>query len=231
MPYGRHAEVADDKALVPVLGGIEINMRFSWCISLLVSSLVGSLFLISARPLAAEDKKSDDKGDLPGPFHPYNITGEYQGKFHCLVCDHGLFPGALVFIRGADPSKEVQSLLTGLNEIAKKDEKARFEVFAIFLDSELNYSLTGDNKIDDRRDELADKLRPLQKQLGLDHTVFALEAEKNLKGFNLGEKDAVTVILYSKVKIVDRFAFEKLDAKDVDAILAAAREKLISKKK
>jgi hypothetical protein len=206
-------------------------MRFSWLLTLLVSGMVGSLLVIPTARLAADEKKSEDKGDLPGSFHPYNITGDYAGKFHCLVCDHGLFPGALVFVRGTDPSKEVQSLLTGLNDIAKKDEKSRFQVFAVFLDSELTNSLTGDNKIDDRRDELTEKLRPLQKQLGLDHTVFALEAENNLKGFNLGEKDAVTVFLYSKVKIVDRFAFEKIEAKDVDVILAAAREKLVIKKK
>ncbi|MFL5244716.1 MAG: hypothetical protein ACJ8FY_21650 [Gemmataceae bacterium] len=206
-------------------------MRFSWLLTLLVSGMVGSLLAIPTPRLAADEKKSDDKGDLPGPFHPYNITGDYAGKFHCLVCDNGLFPGALVFVRGADPSKEVQSLLTGLNDLAKKNEKARFEVFAVFLDSELSSSLTGDNKIDDRRDELTEKLRPLQKQLGLDHTVFALEAENNLKGFKLGEKDAVTVFLYSKVKIVDRFAFERIESKDVDAILAAASDKLVAKKK
>src|SRR5262249_50273091 len=133
--------------------------------------------------------------------------------------------------RGTSPTKEVQDLLKGLNDIAKKDPKARLEISAIFLDSELTSSLTGDNKIDDRREELADKLRPLQKQWGLDHTVFALEAEKKLKDFNLGEKDEVTVVLYSNLKVVDHFGLAKLEAKDVERILTAARDKLTSRKK
>jgi hypothetical protein len=181
--------------------------------------------------LAAEDKNSN-KGDLPGAFHPYNVTGPNEGTFHCLVCDHGLFPGALVFIRGSQPTKEVQDLLIGLNTIAKNNEKARFAIFAIFLDPDLATTLTGDNKTDDRRQEIAEKLRPLQKgDEKYDHVIFALEAEKNLKDYNLGEKDAVTVVLFSKVKVVERFAFENLTEKDWKAVVAATKEKLFPGKK
>jgi hypothetical protein len=177
--------------------------------------------------LAAEDKNPPDKGDLPGAFHPYNVTGPNEGTFHCLVCDHGLFPGILVFVRGTDPSEE---LLKGLNKIAKENEKARLAIFVVFLDPDLATSLTGDNKTDDKRQEIAEKLRPSQKQWDLDHVIFALEAEKNLKDFNLGEKDAVTVILFSKLKVVERLVFEK-EKLDIQAVLTATREKLLPGKK
>jgi hypothetical protein len=194
------------------------------------SQVFGLLALIGMTTcLTAEDKTADDKGDLPGTFHPYNVTGPNEGTFHCVVCDHGLFPGAVVFIRGTTPTDEVQKLLEKLNNVAKENEKARFAIFAVFLDPELAASLTGDNKTDDRRQEDAEKLRPLQKGKGLDHVIFALEAEKNLKDFNLGEKD-VTVILFSKLKVMDRFSFEA-DKLDTKAVETAVREKLLPAKK
>jgi hypothetical protein len=201
-------------------------MRYRFC------QVFGLLALIGMTTcLTAEDKNTSDKGDLPGAFHPYNVTGPNEGTFHCVVCDHGLFPGALLFIRGTEPTDEVQALLKGLNTIAKSNEKARFAIFAVFLDPELPTSLTGDNKTDDRRQEITEKLRPIQKQEGYDHAIFALEAEKNLKAYNLGEKDAVTVVLFSKLKVVERFAFEKLEKKDVETVMAATREKLFPGKK
>lgn len=184
-----------------------------------------------AAPLAAECKKADDAADLPGAFHPYVLNGPHEGQFHCVVCDHGLFPGAIVFIRGTEVSDETSKLLKGLNSVAKSHEKARFAIFAVFLDADLSSSLTGDNKTDDRRQELADKLRPIQKQEGYDHAIFALEAEKHLKDYKMGEKDAVTVILFSKLKVVDRFQFENLDSKGVEAVLTSARERLVPQKK
>jgi hypothetical protein len=195
-----------------------------------MSFMFGLAFM--AAPLAAEDKKPDDQADLPGAFHPYVLNGPHEGQFHCVVCDHGLFPGAIVFVRGTDLSDETSKLLKGLNSIAKGNEKARFAIFAVFLDPDLSTSLTGDNKTDDRRQEIADKLRPIQKQdPELDHVIFALEAEKNLKDYKLGEKDAVTVVLFSKIKVVERFAFENLDAKGREAVFAATREKLVPQKK
>jgi hypothetical protein len=191
--------------------------------------VVGLAFV--AGPLAADDKKPEDKTDLPGAFHPYNVTGPNEGKFHCIVCDHGLFPGALVFIRGTEPTKEVLDLLKGLNSLAQNHKKARFAILAVFLDPDLSTSLTGDNKTDDRRQEIADKLRPIQKQEGYDHAIFALEAEKHLKEYKLGEKDAVTVVLFSKLKVVERFAFEKLEDKDVKAVLEATQGKMFPGKK
>src|SRR5262249_8806910 len=36
---------------------------------------------------------------IPGPFHYPNINGVHAGNPHCLVCEFGLRPAVLIFVR------------------------------------------------------------------------------------------------------------------------------------
>src|SRR5207249_1880187 len=68
--------------------------------------------------------------DVPGPFHPLNVTGEYKGKKHCLYCSNGVNPVAVVFAREASPA--VAKLLKKLDEATVKNADAKMGSFAVF---------------------------------------------------------------------------------------------------
>src|SRR5437016_3568144 len=53
--------------------------------------------------------------DLPGAFHPLNVTGPRKGNYHCLVSDYGLNPNVLIFSRDLDFGNELKSLLKQLD--------------------------------------------------------------------------------------------------------------------
>src|SRR5687768_13836652 len=41
---------------------------------------------------------------VPGPFHPLNVTGDNAGKKHCLFCENGDRPVAMIFAREVSPA-------------------------------------------------------------------------------------------------------------------------------
>src|SRR5687767_12063068 len=57
--------------------------------------------------------------EVPGPFHPLNVTGEHAGKKACLYCSNGINPVAVVFAREANPA--VAKLLKQLDEATVKN--------------------------------------------------------------------------------------------------------------
>src|SRR5271165_3880508 len=60
--------------------------------------------------------------EVPGPFHPMNVTGEAAGKKNCLYCANGANPVVAVFARNANP--EVAALLKKLDQATVKNSKA-----------------------------------------------------------------------------------------------------------
>src|SRR5438128_1806253 len=79
-----------------------------------VSLLAVPLVVLAVGLPSATPQGVRDKPDLPGPFLPYNVTGKFgrttktendkqidvPGNFHCLITEHGLDPGVLIFVRG-----------------------------------------------------------------------------------------------------------------------------------
>src|SRR6266511_445780 len=123
----------------------------------LVTVVVAVLFLATpALPAPAAPPAPEQLPDLPGPFHPYNVTGkdQHRGTYHCLVSEHGLDPVVLVFVRGNEPTDAVKKLLAGLDEAVDKNQKARLRVVVVFLSDDLA-DVVKDN---DKRDALAPKL-------------------------------------------------------------------------
>ena len=53
--------------------------------------------------VGADLKSGPQTGEkVPGPFHPYNVTGEDAGKVACLYCKGGDDPVVAVFARSSD---------------------------------------------------------------------------------------------------------------------------------
>jgi hypothetical protein len=161
---------------------------------------------------------------LPGAFHPFNATGEFAGRPHCLVCEHGLLPTVLVFARepvGAD--SPLAKLLKALDAAAEKGKAVGLGGFAVFLTD-------GSQDIDSRRD-LAKRLQDLAEALKLKHLVLALDSAAGPKDYNINKEAEVTVVVYHKHKVLANFTYKKdaLNDEAIKAILAEA-EKLAPEK-
>jgi hypothetical protein len=128
--------------------------------------------------LAVPTGRSQDFRDLPnlpGAFHPYNATGPFAGRFHCLVTEHDLDPAVLLFVRGVDgtlkdgdlrvASKEqleqLKPLLVRLENLAEKNPATRVETYVIFYGGGLPNVVLND----DERDKLDKDLKALALEL------------------------------------------------------------------
>jgi hypothetical protein len=182
------------------------------------------LAMVLATPLLSADDKPDggdkvkglEKGkDLPGPFHPYNVTGPRAQRFHCLVTQGSLDPVVMVVVRDLDFSEGLKLLETQLDNRIAKNLNVRLNSFTVFLtDDQTNIV-----KDDDKRDELAGKVEDFSKQLMLKNVVLCLDSKSDLE--NYGLNDDVTVVLANKYKVVSvhRLKKDQLNADTVKQII------------
>jgi hypothetical protein len=178
--------------------------------------------------VAADDPKPSGLKpgtDIPGPFTPYNVTGKHKGRFHCFLCEHGLDPAVLVFVRGSDGGKEVEELLQTLDGVSKDNARARLAVYGVFLDDE--FDLVAD---DDKREVASKKVE--DQGTKLERAILALESRKNLAKYRLDDNAEVIVVLYDRYKIKDvkNFPKGKPDSAAIKALKSEVLEKLIKKK-
>lgn len=171
-------------------------------------------------PAAEGGLKPND--NLPGSFMPYNVTGTYRGRYHCLVSDYGLEPTVIVFVRDLDASDALKDLLKQLEDRIVKNPATRLHAFAVFVSSELPDILSND----DKRDELAKKVEDLSNSLALKNVVCCLDSPKDVEKYGLGEA-RVTALLYNKYRVVSVHTLPKGDeAGQVAKIMADVSEKL-----
>src|SRR5436305_1860015 len=99
---------------------------------------------------------------VPGPFHPFNVTGEDAGREACLYCKHGESPVAVVFARNPDDPM-TRKLLKALDAETVKHAKAEMGSFAVFC--------TGN------KDKVEPKLKELAQKEGLKQLTLAIEGK------------------------------------------------------
>ncbi len=195
--------------------------------------LAAAVLRADDKPAAPPDAKPGLKegADLPGPFRPFNVAnGKNEGKFHCPLCEHGLDPGVLVFVKNADFNsaprwKPVQSLLKQLDTYVGDNPKARLMAAAVFHDDALPDVFAED----DARAARADEIR---RQKGdLTRVLLTLDGLPSLQkgNYDLDPTADVIVVLYDKMKI--RKVFKGLAEKDVAAVMAEVKAKPAPAKK
>jgi hypothetical protein len=177
--------------------------------------------------------------DLPGPFHPYNVTGPHKGHFHCLLSEHGLDPMVMIFHKDVDFSDPLANLLKKLDTAIEKNPNARLGSFVVFVPEELP-DVTGssdkdseaNSKNDDARIELEKKVADKGADLKLKHVVLCLDGKADVEKYKLRDDNLVTVVLYNKFKTVAVFALPKTEFTDaaVEKIMAAVADKLGAKR-
>lgn len=138
-------------------------------------------------------------------FEPLNVTGPNAGQPHCLVCENGLNPVAMVFAR--EPSEPVLKLLSRLEAATQKHRSAGMGSFAVFLSD---------------RDDLAEKLQQAAARLELKELILSIDVPEGPEGYSVAAEADVTVVLYHKYDVLANHAFRKgeLNDKAIDRILA-----------
>lgn len=169
---------------------------------LAVAFLAGAVYAEKAEKLKS-GPQVDEK--LAGPFHPLNVTGDNAGKKHCLYCENGDNPVAMIFAREATPA--VANLIRKIDEATVKNKGCDMGSFVVFCSDE---------------DGLEAKLKSLAAKGKLSKIVLSIDNPAGPKDYNVSKEADVTVVLYTDHTVKANFAFKKgqLSDKSIDAIVA-----------
>jgi hypothetical protein len=215
---------------------------------ILVSSAALLAFVVltvsADAPSADKDKEAPPKekgesANLPGAFHPYNVTGAHKGRFHCPVSEHGLEPMVAIFHKNVDVGEPLANLLKKLDAAIEKNPNARLSSFVVFLPADLpdiagsnDENESSNDKNDDARLELEKKVEQAATDMKLEHVVLCLDNKADVEKFNLRDEDLITIVLCNKLKVVERFALPQDEFTDaaIEKIMAAVADKLGAKR-
>jgi hypothetical protein len=174
---------------------------------LVASAFVCTAVLLAATPLvAAEPLKSGlQTGEMiTAIFEPLNITGEHAGEPHCLVCENGLNPVAMIFAR--EPSERLTKLLAKIDATTAQNKAQQMGSFAVFLN--------------DR--DLKKQLEETAKKHSLQQLVLSTMDPAGPEGFEVAKDADVTVVLYRDFAVQANHAFRAGELTDeaIDKIVA-----------
>jgi uncharacterized protein YbaA (DUF1428 family) len=160
-----------------------------YAVALLIAG-VATLGLVQAGGALKSGPQTGEK--IPGPFHPVNITGKFANEKHCLVCEHGTSPVAMVFAR--DVSAPLTKLIRQLDAATAKNSDKNMGSFVVFLSD---------------KEGLADQLKKVAADAKLQHTVLAIDNPAGPEKYNVARDADVTVVLYSRHNVLANHTFRK----------------------
>jgi hypothetical protein len=175
--------------------------------AMFVAALAAVAVAVTASRAVDPLKSGPQTGEeLAGPFHPLNVTGAAAGKKHCLYCENGGNPVAVVFARKI--SSPLTALIKKIDACTVKNKKASMGSFVVFLSG--NESLEGD-------------LKDLAAKQGIKTTVLSIDNPAGPTGYKIAKDADVTVLLYSDRTVRANFAFRsgELNNEAVDQIMTS----------
>jgi hypothetical protein len=168
--------------------------RFVSCLA-----LAGILLTCQIMPAQQPLRSSLQPGErIAAEFHCLNVTGKHAGKRHCLVCENGLSPVAMVFARSVD--EPLLRLLVQLDAATAKNAKSEMGSFVVFLSADA---------------ELPAQLKKLAGKHSLKHLVLSVYDPAGPDGFQVAKEADVTVVLYREFIVGANHAFKKGELSDV----------------
>jgi hypothetical protein len=192
----------------------------------------------SAKKTGAPLKVGDN---LPGIFYPYNVTGEYKQRYHCPVTDHALEPMVLIFYKNVDFSEPLPKLLQQLDTAIEKNPDKRLGAFVTFLPDDLpdvagskeDKNQDTNSKNDDARLAIEKKIEQGAVDMKLRQVGLGLDHKSDVSKYGLNDENLITVVLYTRLKIVAVYALAKDDFTEaaVGKIMADVADKLGAKRK
>jgi len=169
-------------------------------------------------------KSADPKGA------PERDPRDRTEKLHCFVCEHGLNPTLAILTR-ANPTEDsaAAKLAKGLQPLVNDNRGAQLNAFAVFL--VLDAEFPGDNGRNDKgeftRDVKAGQVKALGEALKTNLIPFGMAAKKSdsATAWGLSDEQETVVVLYHKMRIVKKWAFNAGAPSDdeIKTILAATK--------
>jgi hypothetical protein len=171
-----------------------MNPAMPACRFVLLLIVAGTSMLAAEEPLRSSLQVGEK---IFATFEPLNVTGPHAGEPHCLVCENGLNPVAMVFARA--PSEPLLRLLARLDAAVGKHEQAQLGSFAVFLSD---------------REGLAEQLAQAADKNKLKRLVLSIDQPAGPEGFRVAPEAEVTVVLYNKYDVLANHAFRKGELND-----------------
>lgn len=185
-----------------------------WMVSLTLSTsvlLLGSL-LEAAEPIESGHQPGES---ITAIFEPLNVTGDYAGQPHCMVCENGASPVAMIFAR--EPSGPLLQLLVEVDAATAKHRDEQMGSFVVFL--------SDDAALHERLEEVARKRK-------IEHLVLTIDDPAGPEGFKVSAEADLTIVLYADYEVKANHAFKKGDfteasipsiVSDLSKILSASK--------
>jgi hypothetical protein len=171
-----------------------------------VALLALALAFLSGTALADNTVVSGPQVDqnVPGPFHPLNVTGPQAGEKFCLYCCNGQHPVAMVFARETSPA--LAKLIKRIDSETVKNEGCEMGSFVVFLSD---------------KEGLDKDLKEVANKAGIKKTVLAIDNPAGPPKYNVSRDADVTVVLYTNRVVKANYAFKKgeLQDKDIEKIV------------
>jgi hypothetical protein len=142
---------------------------------------------------------------VPGPFHPLNVTGPYAGERVCLYCKNGANPVAMIFAREVSPG--VAALIKKIDAATVAHHDCHMGSFVTFLSE---------------APELPATLKQLAQGEQIQSTILSTFVPAGPPSYKIAADTDVTVILYTHHTVKANHAFRKgeLTEQAIDAIVA-----------
>lgn len=174
---------------------------------LIATGLVLAVALMVTNFAAADPLKSGPQvgKEVPGPFHPLNVTGAKAGQKNCLYCQNGSNPVAMIFAR--DVNEPLTKLIKKVDAATAEHSDCSMGSFVVFLSD---------------AEDLQTKLKDVAEKEGIKNTVLSIDNPAGPGGYKVSKDADVTVVLYTQHTVKANFAFKKdeMKDKDIDAIVA-----------
>jgi hypothetical protein len=149
--------------------------------------------------------------EVPGPFHPLNVTGSAAGKKNCLYCAYGEAPVAVVFARDLTP--QVAALIKQIDATTGKNKAAtEMGSFAVFC--------SDDEKLQKKLEDFAAKEK-------IENLVLSIDNPTGPAAYKIAKEADVTVVYYLERKVASNHAFRAGQLRDGDVTRVASDVKTI----
>jgi hypothetical protein len=164
-----------------------------------VPTLAVWMILVSAPAFAAEPLKSGlQAGEkITNIFEPLNVTGPFAGEPHCLVCENGLNPVAMIFAR--EVNEPLVKLLAKIDKATEKNRDVELGSFVVFLSE---------------KEGLKEQLENVAKKQGFKQIILSTFDPAGPEDFKVAKDSDVTVVLYREHLVKANHAFRKGELND-----------------
>jgi hypothetical protein len=172
-----------------------------------LAAALSAVVMLATATWADEPLKSGPQvgQDMPGPFHPLNVTGDKAGEKNCLYCANGAAPVAVIFARELNPN--VTKLIKKIDACTIKNKKASMGSFVVFLSN---------------RESLAKELKAMAAKESIKTTILSIDNPAGPKDYKIAKDADVTVLLYTDFTVKSNHAFRKgeLNEKAINQIVS-----------